>query len=773
MSPAVSPVRQPPSAAGTCPPPGRRCRPARWCHALLALWLPPCTVGSTGLTTLDAISVSARKRETSLQETPVAITVLDAQPIQELGGDGLGELSIQVPTLHIGETLAGDQLFLRGAGAGLNQGFEQSVGVFLDGLYLGRGRLARAALLDLERIEVLKGPQGPLFGKNTVAGALSLHSAAPGTGSEGRIQINALPQRAGGDLEAMRAGPLGGSGLQARLALRLGESAGYVRNPLAGDDEPASRDLAARLTLAHRGDGHRLTARWFTGRFDTDGRHAQLARCAGPGALLAPPDDCTLNRRRVAAAQSPLFDRERDELTVQIAALHWETDLPWATLNSLSGRVAYDSALLFDADLQAANVIAVDQTEDYEQWSQELRLSSRGAGAWDWLAGLYAERADLDTGYDSALDLRPAGNPAATSRNSDTRQRSLSLALFGELGYQFNPAWHAGVALRYTRERKRVAKTQVISRLFEQSPTGDPLLLGTWAAAGIFPHQLAASRREADLSPEFTLSWQASPTVLGYLRALRGHKTGGFDHAFTAGPERAAAFEFDGETATLYEVGVKTRFPARRLSLDLAVHHTRYHDLQVSTFNGLDFTVGNAARATARGVELDLGWRPDPRWQLDASLAWLDARYDRHPGAACHFGQTPAQGCLAGRQDLAGHPTQFSPRWSAAARLTRHQPLTADLDLSISLNWLFRDRQAIASDADPFLFQGAYSKFNLHLALGGPARPWELALLVRNLTDKRSVNWGNDLPLPVLFGGSYFKLPEPPRTLVLQYRYWF
>jgi outer membrane receptor protein involved in Fe transport len=186
--------------------------------------------------TLEEVIVTATKRPVGLQDVPIALSVMSGKKIVQQGITDLEEMAVFLPNVHIAEGGAGDQLFIRGIGSGINYGFEQSVGTFIDGVYFGRGQASRSAFLDVARVEVLKGPQSTLFGKNTIAGAISITSARPTEEFEGSIEVSAEPEFGGTAATLTLSGPITDT-LGARLVIKKDESDGYVNNTFKDRDE--------------------------------------------------------------------------------------------------------------------------------------------------------------------------------------------------------------------------------------------------------------------------------------------------------------------------------------------------------------------------------------------------------------------------------------------------------------------------------------------------------------------------------------------------------
>ena len=266
-----------------------------------------------------------------------------------------------------------------------------------------------------------------------------------------------------------------------------------------------------------------------------------------------------------------------------------------------------------------------------------------------------------------------------------------------------------------------------------------------------------------------------------YASYSKGSKGGGFDEQLTSG--NPDDWEFDDEKVNAYELGAKISFLERRANLNIAFFRSKYSDLQVSAFDGIaGFVVGNAAQATSRGIELDGQFRITPELIAGGSIAYLDAKYDSFKNANCTAQQTEDHAmsgspppCL---QDLSGREPLYSPRWSGniyGRYVTRFNRSSAAgwftrYELTTSVEFNFTDSYFITQDLDPILEQDAFSKLNIRIAFDDVQKGWGIALVGKNLTDKQTASFGNDVPI---LNGAFFKFADRPRTIAVQGIYRF
>lgn len=228
---------------------------------------------------LEEIIVTATKRAEGLQEVPISISVMSGEDIDAKGLTKMEDLSAYMPNVHVAEASGGTQLFIRGIGSGVNYGFEQSVGTFVDGVYFGRGRSARGKFLDLERVEVLKGPQSTLFGKNTIAGAINITTAQPTDEFEGYVSAGYTTELEAKTLTTVISGPISDT-IRGRLAIRSYEDEGYVKNLTeSGVDGPQNDSLYVRGTLTFDlNEDWAATLKAEHGKYDILGRQEEIGR---------------------------------------------------------------------------------------------------------------------------------------------------------------------------------------------------------------------------------------------------------------------------------------------------------------------------------------------------------------------------------------------------------------------------------------------------------------------------------------------------------------
>ncbi len=741
---------------------------------------------------LEEVVVTAQKREESLQDVPISITAITGDAIQSGGIQRLDSLAATIPNLHIAEAVSGsDQFFVRGIGSGVNAGFEMAVGQVIDGFFYGRSRFARAAFLDVERIEVLKGPQGALIGKNTSAGAINITTRKPTDEFEGYITPTyEFDADDGYTIEGAVSGPFSDT-LKGRVAVRYDDRDGWIKNLDTGQEDQSVDDIAVRGTLVWEpNDDFDAMVQYMFGDYNRDGRTRQATVCH-PGLLgflaaTGNTEDCSedLNRSTAVTRQGVgQFERFDTEFDVVNLTMNWRVGEH--TITSLTGYASTDWIDVFESDLTSAEQTTADFISDEEQFTQEFRIADEAGGKFDYVAGLFYQNAEVNSNFDLHIcipfwpvcNLGPPATPPNGTRVILTEQDSETIAFFGQMTWNINEQFSATFSGRFTHEEKDGTTEQFPAVLFTKTarPPGGPVGLG-------FTHLLTAGIVENNFSPGGNIQWRPNDDMMFYFSGSRGFKGGGFDHQLSASQTAAEnGFRFSDESVTAFEVGGKIVLLDGAAQLNFALFHQEFSNLQISALQpDISFQVGNAASATSKGIEVDGKWAATDALTLSFSMSYLDAEYDTFTDAPCNGQQVrdadPACTLLApafttGIQDLSGQPLQFAPEWNFVFDAEHVWALSGDLNLTAFFRAYYVDDHFLATDLDPNVVQDDYWKIDARLAVSNAADSWELAIIGRNLTDEITAGFGNDGNGSA--GNSYFKLTESPRAIALQVTYRF
>ncbi|VAV87683.1 TonB-dependent receptor, partial [hydrothermal vent metagenome] len=363
--------------------------------------------------TLEEIVVTSQYREQSLKDVPISVAVVSGDFMKKQSITKMADLQFSVPNFTMAESGIGTNVFIRGIGSGNNQGFEQSVGIYVDGIHHGRAQQSRAPFLDLERVEVLRGPQSILFGKNSVAGALNITTAKPTEEFEGYVNLSFEPTDNEKEATIVLSGPISDK-VRVRVAGRYHDLNGYIKNLTLNRDEPAQEDWTLR-GIVEMDVTENLTATLKVERsqFDVKGRNieidGEIPAAAGPFAGLkysqilvgAFGQDPSVLNNTLDGKRSSNGDFSNNKQTEIVLTLDWE--LGDHTLKSTSGYSDFKFNDNCDCDFTGANIFTLPLSEQYEQFSQEIRLASPGGETIDYIVGAYFQTSNH--GYQDAIEI--------------------------------------------------------------------------------------------------------------------------------------------------------------------------------------------------------------------------------------------------------------------------------------------------------------------------------------------------------------------------------
>ncbi|AQA19271.1 hypothetical protein BST95_14485 [Halioglobus japonicus] len=781
-----------------------------------------CTTGvNAQALVLEEVIVTAQKRTESLQDVPLSVATMSGDRIDDIGITSIQEITQYMPNVTVNAGSGTPNLFIRGIGSGSNQGFEQSVGMYIDGVYVGRGPLATVPMtMDLERIEVLKGPQGILFGKNTVAGAINITTAKPTDEFEGMMEAMYEIEHGAQQYNLLLSGPLTDS-LSGRLAVRHDAPGdGWWENVATGDEGPEFDNWYARGSLRWEAtDTLEINAKYEYGDFLTDNVHGVVYQSDFVGQenfAGAVPIPVVSERDKGAGDVSTRKPTETDVFAITV---DWHLD--FATFTSISAYSAYELLSTGDTDLTAAPSLHRTRWEDYEQYSQELRLVSPGGETIDWIAGAYFQRNELDISRRiETIDFLQSG-PLSTAAlyapdpgvPSVFDQESESWSVFGQGTWNATDSLRFTLGLRYNEETKDLDKMTDSEGLQVRVAAAPDVLVYSdpanfYSIADLRQHSfLGLSRDEDKVTYSGNVQWDLNEDTMLYASVSTGFKGGGFDESYSSAGEEirlvnpitnevigepvpgqdSSILEYEDEEVLAYELGAKMSLLEGAAELNFALFRMEYDNLQTSSLVGDVQRVGNAGESISQGVELDGRILLAEGLTVGGAMAYLDAHYEDFTGATCTIPQTmdPVNnpGCLLedgsnivepgqkGGQNLKDETLVFAPEWSASLFAQYIVPLGNSMELVNSLDINYSDEYFSALDLDPNTKHDAATFINARIALTGNDDTWSLALVGKNLTDEKTYIWRDDLP--VTNSNSYYAVPERPRSIALQARYRF
>jgi len=745
---------------------------------------------------LDEIIVTAQKREQTLADVPISLTVIKGTELTERGISNFEELAPLVPNFEVAFDTIRSFVSVRGVSTELNAGGEQSIGTFVDGIYRGLIEQVRFAFMDVERVEVLRGPQGTLFGKNTVGGAISVTAAKPT--DEFEAVVNSTYEfrneeiRVNGHLSGPISDKIGG-----RLAVMFKDlNEGWVTNsanPGKNPDSPRTEDWAIRGTLDFDDGPWYGFVRFEHGDFRQVGGSFEVDPNGSVGGFNFD------GVQPISNAGDPILDLQRnfkiDGDTREVAA-HVERDLGFGSVTALYGFSTYEFARDIDGDFSPFAINEFTEDQENDQHSIEVRFASDWEGPLSLIAGGFfqtydfsaEQRTGIGTNTLSALTggLVPAFG--TLNRTATLDFTSDTYALFGQLAFDVTDQLTLTGGLRYSVESKEGQQS-----LFFTLPTdpfgggrrltaaGDPFLFGTISAlTESVEHTFSdLTVDENQLAPQVQITYEPFEDVNLYGTWSIGYKSGGFDiFVPTANPDDAI---FGREKATSWEIGAKTRLLDDSLAFNVAYFNSEFEDLQVTTFTGaLSFITQNAAEATSQGIEADLTWTPQAidGLTLAANGAWVDFEFETLL-AACTAAQlgahaaatglapgtTNAAACQsAGFNNVAGKSSAFTPEFSVGGSIQYERPIANGLSADFRFDASWKDDYFTSTDLDPNILQEGFVLIDVGVGVGAEDGSWRLGFLGKNLTDENYLTAGNDVPLL----GGFFGVSQRPRTFAVQ-----
>ncbi len=714
--------------------------------------------------TLETIEVTARRREESIEKIPVAVSAFSAEDLADIGADNIDGLQGTVPNLNIVQgrgSSSAVNVFIRGIGQpDALQTFDPGVGMYVDDVYYSRIQGALISLFDVDHVEVLRGPQGTLYGKNSTGGAIKIVTREPSqtlTGSaealigdygraEGRFYLS------GGFSETW----------SASIAGAVIGNDGYVSDPLSGrefnDDD--TRALRAKLQFKPGEDFSAVLALDYT-RQDaalTLGQPTapliQTDLVLGPVVLLpAPIGEYDFHSR------TSFGPGHGQDLTHKGASLHldWQLSEAWK-FKSISAYRWLDSDSFIDIDASQFELGDVFVGFKQKQGSQEFQFQFDNGDNLQAVMGLYWLRERVPSHQEAyASDLFAlAGLPIDFLRTIDDDLTTTSYAAFAHANWQFGSGWSLSGGLRWTHETKDYDRS---TSTFWGSPF--EVLDETVAFAG----------RESwtAWTPSISLQKQLTEQTMAYVSANRGFKSGGFNGRANSAPEVASAV-FDPEFVWTYELGLKMRSADSRLQANLAVFHSDYKDFQARVSEVLNpesetptfaFPVLNAAKLKMDGFEFEGAALLGEGTRISGQISYLDARYDQFVDPRVQIDPNLAR--------LHDH-VPFSPEWSARLALAQTFSFASGAALTVGGDLSYRDETWLSVDNRPGLMQPSYTLVGLFGVFDSADNHWQVRAGVRNLTDEVYRTDGQEFSSVGNIQTVYYGLP---RNYYLSVRYSF
>lgn len=717
----------------------------------------------TGLSiTLNDVVVTAQKREQHLEDVPTSVQVVETVEYN-LHSNNLPEKDNHILSAHFGESIVSPTLFIRGMGTPPGIGLEQSVAIFIDDVYFGRSAQSLLPLYDVERIEVMRGPQSTYFGQNAIAGAVNVINRKPDDSASGYVFFTV-----GSDGEYNQSFAYGApvsDTLSLRFATHFSQLEGYLNDGLGGEAPERGSESFRFSGLWTPIEDFSLDFKLEQRSLNEQGPIYQLQDCK-EGALtactlamndpnlnvdLSPRSDTVYMGGRVAAppiinfngvdlptidysSVTSIFDQDQRKIESQSALLKSQYDWDNFSLTSVSAVSRYYNDDWVDIDGTPYALLEFYGEEDYEQWSQELRLASTTAESLDWMFGLYYQYSDVGSGNTlfSAFDnsIPSIGGATSTQNNEKDHWASAFLAL----NYHFNDRLSANIGARYTYVKK-TAKSTVFGADLDPNVNAIPELDKIRSGNKV-------SFNDGNFNTSFGLQWYADADTMLYGQYSESFKAGGFGGVGDI-QNPGNIHVFDSEVAKSVELGMKRSLFDSSVDLNIALFNTNYSDLQVSTIDGSQsgFLVNNAADASSLGLELETAWHVSERLSLSFSAAFMNAKYDSFSGSACNPEEIRNSECGEnGTRDRKGDSLLYAPDWQLALQTYYQHPLNDSLNLSLMTHVSYKDDYVAGVSYSDAAIQDRHENVDFRLALQPFTSSWQVALYGKNITDQRALD---------------------------------
>ena len=668
----------------------------------------------------EEIIVTAQKRAADVQDVPISMSVFGSEVLERGGVARIEDFVGLAPNVFVNfnDSIRATAISMRGILSDPNNvGIDQAVGVYVDGVYMARPTTINTGLFDLDRIEVLRGPQGTIFGKNTIAGAIHFVSRKPDAEPEAAVTLRA------GNLNYQLARFVGNVPLSDSVALRgslqYERRDGFLQNA-AGPDNNDLDNVNARLSLLMApSDDLEIVVRADAAR---DRTNAGANEILVPSPLFAgppfnSPQDVDPWDRRIKDAESSHQDRDVVGASVEV---NWSVGP--GTLTSISAFRAFEWDNFQTTDNTEFDIFGTGILEDEDQVSQEIRFAG-ATQQLEYVAGAYYFRQSMDAeafariGVDVfAVFGGPLGAlPAPDSGFIDIFTENESFAVFGQVDYALSDRLVLTGGARFTTEDKRI----------------DHELFGD-SCCGFVPTVPKSSFERTDEEPSYLagIKWIAGDDVMTYLTYSRGFKAGGYNaFAFALVQSDGSPADFEPELVDNIELGIKSTFVGGRLQLNASVFHVDYQDLQVNQLipndqGIIDFVTSNAAEAESEGVEIELLARPSEALTVQAGYGYTNAEYVSFPGA------TPAG------DDFSGNRLAQSPEHSFGAVIDYRRPVSARWDLSVHGQYVYRSDRYSDPGNTPEFEADSYGLVDARIGLSNKSSGFGIHLWGRNLLDE-------------------------------------
>ncbi|MDO8863930.1 TonB-dependent receptor [Haliea sp. E1-2-M8] len=738
----------------------------------------PCTESVAA--TLEEVVVTAQKREQSVQDIPITVNALTGETLSDFGVDNLFKLADLVPGMVFSRAPDdGLALTLRGLGTpARTQSFDQSVALFLNGMFIASGRMYSSAFFDVDRIEVIKGTQSTLLGKNTSLGALSVVTRKPGDEFGGNLQVSREFENGGWTLDGAMDLPASDT-LSFRLAAHYVDQQGWVKNTLTGEDVPADEDWAVRASGAYNPtDRLFVNVSFQTSRNERTGNGFQFIDNGNyfSSDVLGIYGESKLDDKKAAICPECPGGESFHDTEADLAGLTIDYDIGEHTLTSVTSYATYNLQFFDDFDFGNAfdetTYVILDpgtvspystyfqRDEDFDSWSQELRFTSPAGNKIEYMAGLFYFQSDWNSSEQQFFrtpNFPPAGPTGQIFNGPFTNNFSQDVetwSAFGQISYEMGERWRSTLGLRYTDEQKDARFQRV---------RGDPVTI--WNSVINPPFDSPLEFGDEFLNGNVSIQFAATSDVMAYASYGVGSKTGGYaESAEVTSADPSLSVDDGGarvetEKAKTYEMGAKMTLLDGVANLNISVFYTEVDDFQETSFlvtdAGAQFLTRNIDAET-EGLEFDGQWQMNETWRLTGGVTYADATNSND-------NTTLAQ----------------APKWTSSIGLNFETMIRSNMVLSG--RGFVRYRDDMVSQINETFPSDSLTTVDLNFSVSDAAGTWKISLIGTNITDEVATDFSGPpaAPIGALFGappgdqGVTAEAPSALRTIALKVEYYF
>lgn len=724
---------------------------------------------------IEEILVTAQKREQSVQDVGLTINAMDGDTYRDLTRGTLDGLAAQISNVQAYASNSFLQsVHIRGIGLNEFQGqYDSPVAQHIDEVYVSKPWMVARRQYDVQRVEVLKGPQGTLFGRNTTGGALNYYTNAPEQEFDASLLVGA------DEHERYRVEGMVNGGITEQLSGRLAfntefGSGGPQKNLFTGDDhgEPEVYDFRGQLlwegerltvrALAHGGVDKSEKVAWkgpglfnfgapgicpeaLTG--ETSKNPSACAKFAGfatlmgfPEAEFEPEGTHTINQNTPPRVDDTFYG----------GYLRWDYDMGWATLTSITAYEYYERIHREDSQADIFNSTSTHYYNEMNQVSQEFRLSGSPVDQLRYVVGFFFEHDDLDQVDGSDLSQQPlpgVAPPFADQFFAQFNQELTTYAFYAHTEYDVTPNVTINAGIRYTHDHTEVDDvllgigllpqvgdekfvTPCLVTTFPNGPAGSPACPFLGPEAPFF----SDSRTDKNFSWRLGAEWTPMENLMIYGNLTTGYRAGGYSLPFAG-----AATVFEPETIFAQELGVKSRWLDERLQVNAAVFQYLYDDVQVNVDDPVSPLVPitrNVGEQKNVGAELEVQWAPNEHWFIRQGIGWLDATYKNTNRVITTY---------AGQIPLEGKTPVNSPELTYNGLVQYRQPIVNGWEGTIGIDYRWVDDRYLEATNQPFDKADDYWVANLRAAVTSPDGRWEFTLYGTNLFDEDYLTYINNI----------------------------